>query len=205
MPIGVVAGSAKYMDALDGGHWQYGDDSGPTVGVTYFAGTFVRHPLALAAAKGALEIIKEGGKELLDRVNGRADEFAAKLNLFCKLSNIPLTIDNFGALMKPKWLVDVPFSDLLFVSLKEKGIHVYDGFPWYINIAHTEEDLITVMSTVQEQLLLLQSKGLIPTMRSKGDSLPPIDGALLMQDDDGNVDWFVKTNDGNYERVVKGN
>ncbi len=46
------------MDALDGGHWQYGDDSIPTVGVTYFAGTFVRHPLALAAAKAALEHLK---------------------------------------------------------------------------------------------------------------------------------------------------
>ena len=51
-PIGVIAGKREYMDALDGGGWQYGDDSMPTVGVTYFAGTFVRHPLALAAAQG---------------------------------------------------------------------------------------------------------------------------------------------------------
>ena len=50
-PIGVIAGKRAFMDALDGGHWQYGDDSIPTVGVTYFAGTFVRHPLALAAAQ----------------------------------------------------------------------------------------------------------------------------------------------------------
>ncbi len=48
------------MDALDGGPWQYGDDSVPTVGVTYFAGTFVRHPLALAASKAALEHLQEG-------------------------------------------------------------------------------------------------------------------------------------------------
>ena len=26
-PIGVVAGKARYMDALDGGMWNYGDDS----------------------------------------------------------------------------------------------------------------------------------------------------------------------------------
>ena len=36
----------------------YGDDSMPTVGVTYFAGTFVRHPLALAAAKAVLTLRK---------------------------------------------------------------------------------------------------------------------------------------------------
>src|SRR5580704_17780929 len=50
LPIGVVTGSAKFMDALDGGQWRYGDNSFPEVGVTFFAGTFVRHPLALAAA-----------------------------------------------------------------------------------------------------------------------------------------------------------
>ncbi|MBV8885706.1 MAG: aminotransferase class III-fold pyridoxal phosphate-dependent enzyme, partial [Chroococcidiopsidaceae cyanobacterium CP_BM_RX_35] len=41
LPIGVVAGQSKFMDALDGGFWQYGDDSFPEVGVTFFAGTFV--------------------------------------------------------------------------------------------------------------------------------------------------------------------
>src|SRR3546814_7830505 len=30
-PIGVIAGKREYMDALDGGHWQFGDDSVPTV------------------------------------------------------------------------------------------------------------------------------------------------------------------------------
>ena len=62
-PIGVIAGKREYMDALDGGGWQFGDDSIPTVGVTYFAGTFVRHPLALAAAHAVLlHLKKEGGK-----------------------------------------------------------------------------------------------------------------------------------------------
>lgn len=59
LPIGVIAGKSEFMDALDGGNWNYGDDSVPEVGVTYFAGTFVRHPLALAAAKAVLLHIKE--------------------------------------------------------------------------------------------------------------------------------------------------
>ena len=57
LPIGAIAGKRAFMDALDGGMWQYGDASVPEVGVTYFAGTFVRHPLALAAAKAALEFV----------------------------------------------------------------------------------------------------------------------------------------------------
>lgn len=96
MPIGVVSGKSEYMDALDGGHWQYGDDSTPTVGVTYFAGTFVRHPLALAAAKGALEILKEGGVERLDQLNKKAQKFTDDLNLFLLTENAPIEMNNFG-------------------------------------------------------------------------------------------------------------
>ncbi len=57
-PIGVLSGKAQFMDALDGGAWQYGDTSIPEVGVTFFAGTFVRHPQALAAARAVLNHLK---------------------------------------------------------------------------------------------------------------------------------------------------
>ncbi|MBV7338362.1 aminotransferase class III-fold pyridoxal phosphate-dependent enzyme [Chloroflexi bacterium TSY] len=71
MSIGVVAGKAKWMDALDGGPWCYGDDSVPEVGVTYFAGTFVRHPAAIVACKAALEILQDEGPALQQRVNNQ--------------------------------------------------------------------------------------------------------------------------------------
>ncbi len=55
LPFAAIGGASRWLDALDGGHWQYGDDSFPEAGVTYFAGTFVRHPLALAAARATLK------------------------------------------------------------------------------------------------------------------------------------------------------
>ena len=67
MPIGVLAGKAEFMDALDGGAWQFGDDSYPEVGVTFFAGTFVRHPLTLAAVKAVLQFFREQGPALQER------------------------------------------------------------------------------------------------------------------------------------------
>ena len=80
MPIGALAGRKKYMDALDGGAWQYGDDSGPEASVTFFAGTFVRHPLVLAAARAVLTELKARGRRcrrISDRraeLDGRQDE-----------------------------------------------------------------------------------------------------------------------------------
>jgi glutamate-1-semialdehyde aminotransferase len=65
LPFAAIAGKREWMDALDGGFWQYGDDSYPEAGVTYFAGTFVRHPLALAAAKATLLHLKAGGQALV--------------------------------------------------------------------------------------------------------------------------------------------
>ena len=49
MPIGVIAGRSKYLDAIDGGHWNYGDDSYPRAETTLFVGTYFKHPLVMAA------------------------------------------------------------------------------------------------------------------------------------------------------------
>jgi glutamate-1-semialdehyde aminotransferase len=72
MPIGILAGKAAFMDALDGGFWQYGDDSYPAAGVTFFTGTFVRHPLTLAATAAVLKHLKAAGPSLQEREVVRA-------------------------------------------------------------------------------------------------------------------------------------
>ena len=77
-PVGIVAGSRQYMDALDGGTWQYGDDSAPEVGVTFFAGTMVRHPVALAATHAVLQQLKAAGPSLQTDLNQRAVEFVGE-------------------------------------------------------------------------------------------------------------------------------
>ncbi len=71
MPIGILAGKAQFMDALDGGTWRYGDDLVPEAAATFVAGTFVRHPLALAAAKAVLLHLQAEGPALQERLAGR--------------------------------------------------------------------------------------------------------------------------------------
>ena len=71
LPIGIVAGRSKFLDALDGGMWSFGDASMPEIGVTFFAGTFVRHPLALAAARSVLLRLRESGPGLQRELNLR--------------------------------------------------------------------------------------------------------------------------------------
>ena len=202
MPIGIVSGKTEYMDALDGGHWQYGDESTPTVGVTYFAGTFVRHPLALAAAKGALEILKEGGVERLDQLNKKAQKFVDDLNLFLLTEQAPIKMDNFGSLMKPKWKSDINGGEILFALLRYKGVHVYDGFPWFVNLAHTDADLAEVLNAFKESVKEMQAMGLFPSNNANIDinldpkifdqKGAPMVGAKIGRDEKGNPAWFVE-------------
>ncbi|MFN3454382.1 MAG: aminotransferase class III-fold pyridoxal phosphate-dependent enzyme, partial [Pseudobdellovibrio sp.] len=132
LPIGIIAGKAKFMNALDGGQWRFGDDSTPEDGVTYFAGTFVRHPLALAACKASLQIIKDNSISLYNDLNKKSEKFVEELHDFFRSENFPLVFDRFGSLMKPKWTTAPLASEIFFACLRYNGIHTYDGFPWFI-------------------------------------------------------------------------
>ncbi|MDP3239511.1 MAG: aminotransferase class III-fold pyridoxal phosphate-dependent enzyme, partial [Reyranella sp.] len=80
MPIGILAGKARFLDALDGGMWRYGDDSIPETAPTFFAGTFVRHPLALTACKAVLLHLKAEGPALQETLAARMGGLVERLN-----------------------------------------------------------------------------------------------------------------------------
>jgi amino acid adenylation domain-containing protein len=161
MPIGILAGRARFMDALDGGMWQYGDDSVPETGVTFFAGTFVRHPLALAAAHAVLKRLKESGPDLQRRLNERTTTFVQRLNSFLEGRGVPNRIEHFAS-----WfyfsLADQPYGSLLYYLLREKGVHIQEGFPCFLTTAHSDADLELVIRAFQESIAEMQEGNLLP-------------------------------------------
>jgi glutamate-1-semialdehyde aminotransferase len=200
MPIGVIAGKKEYMDALDGGFWQFGDNSVPEVGVTYFAGTFVRHPLALAAAKAVLLHLKERGDSIYKKLNGFTDKLVSEVNNHCIATGAPLHLVSFGSLFKMKWDEEQPYGELIFLLMRQKGIHIYDGFPCFFTDAFTDEDVDKVIEAFKSSIDELQSVGFLPsakTTHSNGKvngfdpNTPPVPGARLGKDPQGNPGWFV--------------
>jgi amino acid adenylation domain-containing protein len=165
MPIGVIGGKARFMDALDGGQWRYGDDSFPEVGVTYYAGTFVRHPLTLAAAKATLTYLKEQGPGLQRRVNAMTDKFIARINAEWDRRGCELHAENFGSLFKVKGTDDLPFGTLVYHALRQRGVHIWDARPCFITAAHTEADVDTLVRAFTEAVDDLQAVGLLPGNR----------------------------------------
>jgi len=85
------------MDALDGGHWNYADDSLPEADLTFFAGTFVRHPLVLAAAYAVLQHLKQQGPALQQTLNSKTEKFADNLNQFFESVQVPIRIRQYSS------------------------------------------------------------------------------------------------------------
>jgi glutamate-1-semialdehyde aminotransferase/acyl carrier protein len=197
LPFGVIAGKAPYMDALDGGFWQFGDDSAPPVGVTYFAGTFCRHPLALAAAKAVLTHLKERGPKLQEELNLKTTAFVSNLNSFLEEVGAPIKIKHFGSLWKTFYTTDQPFGDLLFFMLRDRGVHIYDGFPCFFTTSHTDAEYAYITKAYRESVLEMQEGGFLPERKLPAAplvldaSVPPLPGARLGRDPSGNPAWYV--------------
>jgi acyl transferase domain-containing protein/glutamate-1-semialdehyde aminotransferase len=204
LSIGVIAGHEEWMDALDGGHWQYGDASFPEVGVTYFAGTFVRHPLALAAAKASLQYLKAQGPRLQQELTASTERLAHNLNGELERQQLPFYVAQFGSLWKIKFYEELPYNELLFTLMREKGIHIWDGFPCFLTTAHTAQEVDQIVAACLASASELVAAGFLTSPRpvevrpaapalgtTEQLNQPPAPGARLGRDRAGNPAWFV--------------
>ena len=161
IPIGAIAGRAEFMDSFDGGGWQFGDDSFPGAPMTFFAGTFVRHPLALAAARAVLQHVKEGGAALQAELTARAERMMARLAPV--LAGTPFSLPRFGS----SWLVvtdpGFAYPGLLQAVLRSRGLHVWDNRPCFISTAHTEADIDAIVQAFESSIAELRSAGFLAT------------------------------------------
>ncbi|MBC8089282.1 MAG: aminotransferase class III-fold pyridoxal phosphate-dependent enzyme, partial [Phycisphaerae bacterium] len=195
-PIGVIAGKREFMDALDGGAWQYGDDSIPSVGVTYFAGTFVRHPLALAACKAVLLHLRTEGAALQETTNARTAGMVSEMNTIARASGAPVELRQFASLWRIAFTEDHPFQDLLWAMMRDRGVHILDNFPCFLTTAHSAQDCATIVAAFKEALEEMQTSGFLPgkplaDVSVVDASRPPRPDARLGRDQDGAPAWYV--------------
>jgi acyl transferase domain-containing protein/glutamate-1-semialdehyde aminotransferase len=182
LPIGMVAGSAKYLDALDGGSWSFGDDSGPEVGVTFFAGTFVRHPLALAAARAVLLRLKSEGSELQRALNLRTTKLIEELRQCIREAGAPVQLNHFASWFCVSFPVDLALSSLFFAMMRGKGVHIWEGRPCFLTLAHSDTDLAHVVNAFRTTLAEMQAADFLPGRPRE---------ARKGRDTNGNDAWFI--------------
>jgi len=161
-PIGVLSGKAMYLDALDGGAWQYGDDSGPEVGVTFFAGTFVRHPLAMAAARAVLRHLEREGPHLQQELNEKTAKLAESLDRFFVERGVPSRIHHFASWFYFTFPGDARLGSLFYYAMRAKGIHIQEGYPCFLTTAHTAADIAAIEAAFRETIVEMQEAGVLP-------------------------------------------
>lgn len=161
MPIGVLAGDARFMDALDGGQWQYGDESVPMVAPTFFAGTFVRHPVVLAAAKAVLNHIKGDGQALYGRVAERTQSLVAEINEHLGKRSVADRLETYKSWFVTNFSHSDPLGTLIYPLLRMQGIHIQDGYPCFLTTEHSEADFRHIADAFKSSVDTLQAAGIL--------------------------------------------
>ncbi len=178
LPFAAIAGSTHWMDALDGGHWQFGDESYPEAGVTYFAGTFVRHPLALAAAHAALTYLKQQGPALQAGLNARTTGLIEQLNALFNAHRAPLSAVGYSSLWRIKVDEDQPCAGLFWYRLRYEGLHVYEQFNCFLSVAHGEAEVARIVAAVTASVDALMNAGVLtPRDGVEGSAVAALEAA----------------------------
>ncbi len=152
LPLSAVAGKAKYMEAFDGGWWQYGDDSAPEGTMTYFASTFIKNAISVCSAHAALTKLKEDGPALQLDLNQKAYDFCNRVREVFLKTKAPLFIQNTSSFYMIKPADKNPLTRLFHYFLRFRGINMRER-PCFISTAHTSADLEKAVEAIEMAIL----------------------------------------------------
>ena len=158
MPIGAVAGSAAFMDHLDGGDWSFGDHSFPKVAKTFFAGTFNKHGLAMAAARAVLGELQRRGPALQQELHTQAEQLFSRLDPLLANAEAPLRIARCGSQFRFEC---TPALDSFFHHMVANGIYLWEGRTSFLSTVHGEAEHDRIVDAVGATLEDLRGGGLL--------------------------------------------
>ena len=139
LPLAAVAGKAKFMEAFDGGQWNFGDDSSPDGVIAYFASTFIKNPISVAAAHAALAEIERRGPDMQQDLNEKTARFAERIREIFLRTKAPLMIQSCSSFFMIKNADGSPLTRLFNYFLRARGVNIRER-PCFISTAHTEAD-----------------------------------------------------------------
>lgn len=171
-PVGVVAGAARYLDAVDGGAWQ--DGPGQAVPeTTYIGSTFENHPATVAGTLAMLRHLREQGGALQDRLNAETEYLATTLNTMFRREGAPIRVLHYGSLFRFTWKGNASYAyqplamEVFHFHLLLRGIYLWEGRTCFLSTAHTRADVERVVTAATEAVLAMRGGGFVT------DEVPP--------------------------------
>lgn len=157
MPLGVVSGKEKFMNFIDGGLWNFKDESIPSNKMTFVAGTFCHHPASMAAAKEVLNQLKQS-PEIQGKINETTLSLANQLNPFFEEHNFSISIVCFGSLFRFKLKGNARY---LYYGLLNEGVYIWEGRTCFLSTAHKTSDIDFLIEKVKKVCLEMSEAELI--------------------------------------------
>jgi len=158
MVVGAVAGSDECMNGVDGGRWQYGDRTFPKGHRTYFAGTFCKHPLGMAAVNACLDEMIENGDEFYPRLKAYTDYMASVLNPYWKSKGVGISMNHFGSQFR--FTVPPDLALTFYQLLKLNGVYTWESRTCFQYTTTTTEDIEAVIAAFKKTTEQLMDAGI---------------------------------------------
>jgi glutamate-1-semialdehyde aminotransferase len=179
LPVGVVAGKAEYMDPIDGGAWNYGDDSYPRAETTFFTGTYFKHPMIMAGVYATLKHLKESGPRLQEELNERTAKLVNSLNTYFNDAAIPIRVAHFASLFRFIFPRELNLTDIFYYHMLEQGVYIGETRNCLYSTAHTDADADFIFDAVERSVSQMREGGFLgepantPPPRGKKRSQKP--------------------------------
>ncbi|WP_024769847.1 aminotransferase class III-fold pyridoxal phosphate-dependent enzyme [Aquimarina macrocephali] len=165
MPSGMIAGLTKYMNYVDGGVFDYDDNSMPSVKKALMAGTHTRNPIKLASTLSILTEIKkrcstsenetcDSNSCFLQELNEKTRLMCEELNSFFKVKKVPLIIEYFSSLFRFKFLDDPNgvVKEFVFVLMRMNGVETSPSGNCFLTVAHSDKDIKSIIRIVKKSI-----------------------------------------------------
>jgi len=161
MPIGAIAGRAVFMDAIDGGMWNYGDGSFPQAPQTCIIGTYFKHSFVIGVVWAVLNYLREEGSKIQQQLNQRTSQLVETLNSYFTQEELPIRIVHFSSLFRFSFSSGTNPIDIhvFFYHLLEKGIYIGEACNCFLSTAHTEQEIASFVQAVKESAAEMRAGG----------------------------------------------
>ncbi len=169
IPVGAVAGKNRFMDAVDGGKWNYDDTSLPTAHTAFVAGTFSQHPLSMIAAEAVLKRIIDDNGALQKELAEKTKKMCQRLDEIFARYKAPIKTEYFSSLFRFDFREN---SEILNFHLLKAGIFVWEGRNCFLSTEHTDNDIEKIISAIEKGVKAMADDGWFDK-----DPTPPMNDA----------------------------
>ncbi|HEX4462348.1 MAG TPA: aminotransferase class III-fold pyridoxal phosphate-dependent enzyme, partial [Polyangia bacterium] len=162
VPVAAIAGKARFLDAIDGGDWRYGDASYPQAERTFLSGTYHKHPLYMDAVCETLQHLERSGGALQAQLTARTTALVESLRARLARLGAPIDVVQFGSLFRFAFPREIAWSEIFLYQMLDQGIYLRGTGNNFLSTAHSDADLAKVESAVQAAVEQMIAGGFIP-------------------------------------------